>query len=77
LKAEIENQKNEGSLVRNIRTNAIGIIVDNKHMSDGLYYKVLTSGKFDVWFISNLEEVNNEKRGTKSFNGVSMARKTI
>ena len=77
MKIEKENKKDEGSLVRNTRTNAIGIIVDNRHMSDGLYYKVLTSGKFDVWFVSNLEEVSNEKRCTKNFNRVSMARKTI
>jgi len=51
-----------GKLVRNMRTNSIGLILSADKESQ--YFKVLTNGKtgleVDDWFRSNLEEVNYE-----------------
>ena len=51
-----------GKLVRNMRTNSIGLILSADRESQ--YFKVLTNGKSGLevydWFRSNLEEVNYE-----------------
>lgn len=51
-----------GKLVRNIRTDTIGMIVSSDGSSE--YFKVLIHGtggvEVDSWFRSNLEEIKNE-----------------
>ena len=52
----------EGNLVRNVRTDRIGMILSSD--KDELYFKVLTHGSKGLevtsWFRANLEEVKNE-----------------
>jgi len=52
----------EGNLVRNVRTDRIGMILSSD--KDELYFKVLTHGTKGLevtnWFRANLEEVKNE-----------------
>ena len=49
-------------LVRNVRTNSIGLIISSD--DEKQYFKVLTTGEHGkevkYWFRSNLEEVKNE-----------------
>jgi len=51
-----------GKLVRNMRTNSIGLILSADRESQ--YFKVLTNGKSGLevydWFRSNLEEINHD-----------------
>ena len=52
----------EGKLVRNVRTDSIGLIISSD--DEKQFFKVLTTGEngieVDNWFRSNLEEVKNE-----------------
>ena len=52
----------EGNLVRNVKTDSIGMILSSD--KDELYFKVLTHGSKGLeitnWFRANLEEVKNE-----------------
>ena len=52
----------EGKLVRNTRTDSIGLIISSD--DENQFFKVLTTGKngieVDDWFRSNLEEIKNE-----------------
>tara|TARA_E500000331_G_C17222684_1_gene698877 strand:- start:1451 stop:1657 length:207 start_codon:yes stop_codon:yes gene_type:complete len=61
----------EGKLVRNIRTDSIGLIISSD--DEKQFFKVLTKGKngieVDNWFRSNLEEIKNEstKRNSRRY----------
>ena len=56
------NKISEGKLVRNVRTDRIGLVISSD--DERQFFKVLTKGKngikVDNWFRSNLEEINSE-----------------
>jgi len=61
----MKNMKTEllkkGSLVKNIRSNEIGVIVNEDDLNienDSQYYKVLTDGEIVSWFKPNIEIYN-------------------
>ena len=48
----------KGSLVKNIRSDEIGMIVEETiEINDSQYYKVLLDGKIVSWFKPNIETV--------------------
>jgi len=63
---KIENSKEElkkGSLVKNIRNNSIGVVVEGSHKSEQLcqYYNVLSDGEVVRWFKPNIIEIEDER----------------
>ena len=54
-----------GCLVKNIRSDEIGVIVEeNVEINDSQYYKVLLDGKIVSWFKPNIETVENSDERT-------------
>ena len=48
----------KGSLVKNVRSNEIGVVVEeNRAINDSQYYKVLLDGKIVSWFKPNIKTV--------------------
>jgi len=57
----------KGSLVKNIRSDEIGVIVNEDELNidnDSQYYKVLTDGEIVSWFKPNIEIYNERAHGT-------------
>tara|TARA_Y100000310_G_C20563652_1_gene754356 strand:- start:687 stop:899 length:213 start_codon:yes stop_codon:yes gene_type:complete len=55
----------KGSLVKNIRSDEIGMIIEeNIEINDSQYYKVLLDGKIVSWFKPNIETVENSDERT-------------
>ncbi len=51
----------KGCLVKNIRSNEIGVIVNESDLNienDAQYYRVLTDGEIVSWFKPNIEVYN-------------------
>ena len=53
----------KGSLVKNIRNNSIGLVVEGTHKSEDLcqYYNVLSDGEVVRWFKPNIIEIEDER----------------
>ena len=57
----------KGSLVKNIRSNEIGVVVNEGCLNienDSQYYKVLTDGEIVSWFKPNIEIYNEQTSRT-------------
>jgi len=55
----------KGSLVKNTRSDEIGMIVEeNTDINDSQYYKVLLDGKIVSWFKPNIETVEKSDERT-------------
>jgi len=63
---DLEKNKLPGCLVRNIRDDAVGVVVckDSPH-SD--YWKVLSEGEIVSWFETNIVGIDDEQ-----FNGIDV-----
>ena len=64
MKIENDNEElKKGSLVKNIRNNSIGVVVEGSHKSEHLcqYYNVLSDGEVVRWFKPNIIEIEDER----------------
>lgn len=60
---KIKENIKKGSLVKNIRNNCIGVIVEGTHKSEhsNQYYNVLADGEVVRWFKPNIIEIDDER----------------
>jgi hypothetical protein len=58
-----EDLLRKGSLVKNIRSNSIGVVVEGSHKSEhsNQYYNVLSDGEVVRWFKPNIIEIEDER----------------